>query len=420
MGISCASYTQQILVATRSCNLYLPPLKGKYSHMKQTLVNVAENLWKSQESGRYYAILKIAGRQIKKSLKTPDYQLAKRRLRDIEKHYQDRGNIVRSEPAPRSFRELVEKFQRIALPVRPLKPQALRDYITRHNALLKHTVFATQSLGSISMIDCQKWFAARQKAISAQRMNNETCALRDLFEWARDNGWMMHNPVAKLPRLKLPRPNPDPPTQDEFRRLVLALRSHRNRDAADLTELMAYSGLRLSEACSLKWQDVDFDKGVFYIAGKGRDATERDVVPLFPAMRNLLLTIRQARQSKKIVGIRPEDTIMRVDGCRDSLKAACLEAKLRRRFTHHDMRRYFTTRCMEQGVPIRTLAGWLRHLDGGALLLRTYAAHQDKTSMEQAARINLAVSVEPTNVVSQRDCRLPHHPPTRHPSPQPR
>ncbi len=109
----------------------------------------------------------------------------------------------------------------------------------------------------------------------------------------------MHDPTAKLQRLKLPRPNPDPPTADEFRRLVVTLRNHRDRDAGDLVELMAYSGLRLSEACGLKWQDVDFDRGIFYIAGKGRDETERDVVPLFPAMRELLLRIRQARKRER-------------------------------------------------------------------------------------------------------------------------
>jgi len=371
--------------------------------MKQTLVNVAENLWKSQESGIYYAILRVAGRQIKKSLKTTKGVIAKRKLRDFEKQYHDRSGIVSNEAPPRSFRELVAKFQRIVLPMRPLKPKALLDYQTRHNALLKHTGFANLPLAKIGMIDCQKWFAKRREMISAQRINNEVCALRDLCAWARDNGWMMHDPAAKLPRMRLPRPNPDPPTTDEFRRLVITLRSHRDRDGADLTELMAYSGLRVSEACSLKWGDVDFGKGVFYIAGKGRDVTERDNVPLFPAMRELLLRIRQARKEQQIVtGIKPEDTIMRVNGCKDALKTACEEAKLRRSFTHHDMRRYFTTRCMEQGVPIRTLAGWLRHLDGGALLLRTYAAHQDKVSMEQAAKINLGVTVEVDNVVPMK------------------
>lgn len=367
--------------------------------MNQTLVNVAENLWKSQDSGRYYAILKVNGHQVKKSLKTDDFQLAKRKLRDFDKLYHDRAGIVSDEPAPKSFKELIEKFARIVLPARPLKPLALRDYQTRQNSLLRYTGFATQSPNKITMIDCQKWFAKRRLMISPQRMNNEVLLLRQVLEFARDNGWIMHDPTNKLERLRLPRPNPDPPTEEEFRRLIITLRSHRDRDAADLTELMAYSGLRLSEACGLKWQDVDFDKGVFYVAGKGRDETERDMVPLFPAMRELLLRIRQARQSRGISGIKPDDRIMRVDGCRDSLANACREAKLRRKFTHHDMRRYFTTRCMEQSVPVRTLAGWLRHKDGGALLLRTYAAHQDKASLEMASKINLGVKLDADNVV---------------------
>jgi integrase len=370
--------------------------------MKQTLVNVAENLWKSQQSGRYYAILKVNGRQIKKSLKTDDYQLAKRKLRELEKDYHERTGIVGSEPLPKSFKELVVKFTRIVLPTRPLKPLAKLDYLTRQTALLRYTGFAKLPLNRITMIDCQKWFAKRRLMISAQRMNNEVGLLRDILEFARDNGWMMHDPTSKLERLKLPRPNPDPPTAAEFRRLVSTLRSHRDRDAGDLVALMAYSGLRLSEACGLKWQDVDFDRGMFYIAGKGRDETERDSVPLFPAMRDLLLKIRQSRQLRKIEGIKPDDRIMRVNGCRDALKTACREAKLRRNFTHHDMRRYFTTRCMEQGVPIRTLAGWLRHKDGGALLLRTYAAHQDKYSLEMASKINLAVELDADNVVPMR------------------
>jgi hypothetical protein len=44
----------------------------------------------------------------------------------------------------------------------------------------------------------------------------------------------------------------------------------------------------------------------------------------------------------------------------------------------------------------------LRHKDGGALLLRTYAAHQDKYSLEMASKINLAVELDADNVVPMR------------------
>jgi len=370
--------------------------------MRQTLSRVSQNLYKSQESGRYYAVIKVRGHQVKQSLKTDDYAIAKRKLRDLEKSFQDGGIDQANQKPPRSFAELAARFETNCLPGRDLRPTALADYRWRVKALLKHSGFTKDPLRSISREKVEMWHSRRTPMLHPQRMNNEIAALRDLLSYARDNGWMMHDPTAKLKRHKIPRPNPDPPTADEFQRLVITLRSHRDRDAGDLIELMAYSGLRLSEACGLKWQDVDFDRGMFYIAGKGHDETERDAVPLFPAMRELLLKIRQARQGPKIEGIKPDDRIMRVNGCKNSLKTACREAKLRRNFTHHDMRRYFTTRCMELGVPIRTLAGWLRHKDGGALLLRTYAVHQDKHSLEMANKINLAVKVETDNVMPMR------------------
>ena len=43
------------------------------------------------------------------------------------------------------------------------------------------------------------------------------------------------------------------------------------------------------------------------------------------------------------------------------------------RFTHHDLRHYFTTDAIKRGVDIPTIAKWLGHKDGGALLMKTYS-----------------------------------------------
>ena len=45
--------------------------------------NVAENLCRHNKSGRYYALFKRGGKQIRKSLKTNDKDLAKRKLTDL-------------------------------------------------------------------------------------------------------------------------------------------------------------------------------------------------------------------------------------------------------------------------------------------------------------------------------------------------
>jgi integrase len=41
-------------------------------------------------------------------------------------------------------------------------------------------------------------------------------------------------------------------------------------------------------------------------------------------------------------------------------------------FTHHDLRHFFATTCIESGVDIPTVSRWLGHKDGGALAMRVY------------------------------------------------
>ena len=57
---------------------------------------------------------------------------------------------------------------------------------------------------------------------------------------------------------------------------------------------------------------------------------------------------------------------------RQALMKACDEAGVAR-LSPHDLRHLFVTRCIESGVDIRTIAAWIGHKDGGALLLKRYA-----------------------------------------------
>ena len=49
-----------------------------------TFKRVSENLYKVTETGGYYALVKRGGKQIRRSLKTTDKALAKRRLAELK------------------------------------------------------------------------------------------------------------------------------------------------------------------------------------------------------------------------------------------------------------------------------------------------------------------------------------------------
>ena len=73
-------------------------------------------------------------------------------------------------------------------------------------------------------------------------------------------------------------------------------------------------------------------------------------------------------------------------GCEESLAAACEKAGIER-LTHHSLRHLFTTRVLESGVPVPTVARWLAHRDGGASLLKTYSHLLEKHSQEMAGKV---------------------------------
>ena len=54
------------------------------SAQKPLFHKVAENLYRLESSGGYYALIKRAGKQFRRSLKTKDRKLAERRLGDLK------------------------------------------------------------------------------------------------------------------------------------------------------------------------------------------------------------------------------------------------------------------------------------------------------------------------------------------------
>ena len=58
--------------------------KASSTRKRYTFKRVSENLYKVIETGGYYALVKRGGKQIRRSLKTTDKALAKRRLAELK------------------------------------------------------------------------------------------------------------------------------------------------------------------------------------------------------------------------------------------------------------------------------------------------------------------------------------------------
>jgi integrase len=146
--------------------------------------------------------------------------------------------------------------------------------------------------------------------------------------------------------------------------------------------------MRLNEALSLRWRDVNFSRGVFTVTGgeRGTKNYEQRTVPLFSEMRALLERIKRKRG-----GIEQNDFVIRIETARTCLETACNNLELPN-FHHHSLRHYFASCAVESGADIPTIAGWLGHKDGGALLLKRYAHLRQSHSIEQSKRVSFGVT----------------------------
>ena len=183
------------------------------------------------------------------------------------------------------------------------------------------------------------------------------------------------------------------PSQKHFIELVTTIRNGDGGWAercADLVEFLAYGGCRKGEAARVNGRDCDFDKGEITVLGDPATGTknwEIRRIPMIPDMRRLLEGLKKARGEEQFLS----KPVMLVHECQGAIDTACKKLNIPR-FTHHDLRHLFATRCIESGVDIPTVSRWLGHKDGGALAMKVYGHLRDSHSTAMAQKVRFTES----------------------------
>ena len=269
-----------------------------------------------------------------------------------------------------------------------IKPRTRTYYNERIDAMLKNWPDLRQcDMRKLKPDDCERWAAKYVKESSPTNFNNTIGVLRTILQIGVERGIRYANPAAGLKRARLRKRDFKLPSQNQFHALVREIRRvpyGPGLASADLVEFLAYGGFRKNEAAHVTWADCDFERGEIVVRGNPETGTKNSEirrVPMIPDMRLLLERLRQKRRHEK-----PEDAVMRVRECQGAINRACRTANISR-FTHHDLRHLFATRCIESGVDIPTVSRWLGHKDGGALAMKVYGHLRDSHSVNMAQKV---------------------------------
>jgi integrase len=332
-------------------------------------------------NGVYYGRIRVDGKEIKRSLRTTDKALAKRRLSDFrdEQQQTDRsqGKLTVAELCDRYLQTIQNQkpktIERKTLIVRRIKEDWPTGRLTQ--------------VARVKPSDVDRWLS-RYKFGKVSRNLHIAC-VKEIFANAVRDNIITRSPAAHLRGVKLDRPIRITPSFEQFQRIIADVRAQRfnadAQDSADFLEFLGLAGLGQAEAGSLTRADVDFEAERI-ITFRWKTATGF-AVPLFPQIRPLLERLCQGKEY--------HEPVFKIGDAKKALAGACRRLNYPP-FSQRSLRRMFITRAIEKGVDVKVIAEWQGHRDGGKLILQTYS-HVNPVHGNRMAQ--LLTLDEPQNVI---------------------
>ncbi len=238
-------------------------------------------------------------------------------------------------------------------------------------------------LASAGRADLLDYLAAPQQAGLAPRsLSRHLSALRGFYRYLVREGITREDPTARIESPRLGRPLPKTLTEVDVDRLLAAPAGDTPealRDGAML-ELLYASGLRVSELVGLRVAQVDVNRGVLVVLGKG--ARERMVPIGETALTRIETYLVQARSALLSGQVSDALFVTRRGGgmTRQAfwhrLRLYAQRAGFERLPSPHTLRHAFATHLLNHGADLRAVQMLLGHADLSTTQIYTHVARE--------------------------------------------
>ena len=239
--------------------------------------------------------------------------------------------------------------------------------------------------------------------------------------------WKWHgvNPFDLAEPLPAARSNPKPPTSEQA--AVIVTEAWQDLDWGMLVWLAMTTGARRGELCALKWDRIDFGKGVLEIrssiAQRGGRTWEKDTkthqqrritldeqtVALLRAYRDHCARradLSEMPHSARIFSLSPDgSTWLKPDSVSQRYARMC--ARIGWAMNIHQLRHYSATELITLGVDVRTVAGRLGHSGGGTTTLKIYTAWVSESDQRAAGSLAGRLPELPVAVATDGELTAP-------------
>jgi site-specific recombinase XerD len=273
--------------------------------------------------------------------------------------------------------------------IRSASPHTLRSYKNDLNHVFENAQIIGSEKELISYIRTKQ---TSWSHLSSATRNRKTASLKSFFNWLYENQKITKEISPLILSPKVPLKIPHFISVDE---VLSVLKSYSNdmkppelQDKA-LFCLLYGSGLRVSEACSLIWKNIDLDEKTFLVTRKGQK--EQWVpMPQFTVEVLKKLKIIESHEfvfGKKELHTRTAYEIVRQRG---------IKAGLLKPLHPHALRHSFATHLLTSGADLRTLQELLGHSSLAATQKYTHiTTHELARMMESHHPLSLTIGKKP-------------------------
>ena len=234
------------------------------------------------------------------------------------------------------------------------------------------TSLDAQSVRDVRKVDANRLrqflAAEKDRGLARATVARVVASVRSLFRWLHRERVVPANPAAALRAPKRHRKLPEPLTRQEIERLlaVPATGGLVPARARAILEVLYSGGLRVSELTGLDVTDVDLERGVLRVRGKGKK--ERLAFLGAPAQRALsaYLALRQTRPrlaASHALIVNQAGGRLSVRGVQRIVAAQLDRAGLAGRGSPHTLRHSFATHLLDAGADLRAVQELLGHSD---------------------------------------------------------
>lgn len=269
----------------------------------------------------------------------------------------------------RSHSEVLKRYRQYLLLEKSLSPNTLEAYLDDCCKLLGYLDDCSLDELTVTLDDLHGFAAAMGDIGIAPRSQARIISgIRSFFKFLNLDGYRPDDPSELLESPKTGRHLPDVLTVQEIDAIISCIdltapEGHRNRA---MIETMYSCGLRVSELCSLKMQDLYPDEGFIRVTGKGN---KERLVPVSPrALHEISLylddrchiDIRSGAEPYLFLSIRRGRPISRVMVF-DIVKDLVSKAGIAKSVSPHTFRHSFATHLLEGGANLRAIQCMLGH-----------------------------------------------------------